>query len=123
MELSQLTPKLTVCPQIMPQDVEALKARGFRAIICNRPDGEEPGQPDFEAIDSAAQAAGLVARYIPITGGMISDADVSDFGKALEDLPGPILAYCRSGRRSSILWSLVEEQNRLRVGEPRAGGF
>ncbi len=62
-------------------------------------------------IEAAAKAAGLKARYIPVVAGQISDEDVAAFGAALAELPGPVLAYCRSGARSTALWSLWVARN------------
>jgi sulfide:quinone oxidoreductase len=112
MDVKKISPAFSVSPQIAPDDVADLKAEGFRAIICNRPDGEGPDQPSFEEIEAAAKAAGLEARYVPVASGMVKDEDVAAFGAALEPLPSPVLAYCRSGTRSATLWSLKEAQSR-----------
>ncbi|MEH6647040.1 beta-lactamase hydrolase domain-containing protein [Sulfitobacter sp.] len=88
MELKRISPELTVSPQISASDVETLKAEGFRSIICNRPDGEGADQPSFEEIRSAAE-----------------------FATALQKLPGPVFAYCRSGTRSATMWSLAKAQS------------
>ena len=89
-----------------------IRDAGFRAIICNRPDGEGPDQPTFVEIEAAARQAGLEARYLPVTAGLVQDADADTFGQALMELPGPVLAYCRSGTRSATLWSLSEAGRR-----------
>ncbi|QFS84023.1 Beta-lactamase hydrolase-like protein [Roseivivax sp. THAF40] len=112
MELKTISPKVTVSPQITPEDIPAIAAQGFRAIICNRPDGEGADQPSFEEIEAAAKAAGIEARYVPVQSGMVSDADVADFGAALNDLQRPVLAYCRTGTRSATLWSFHESKKR-----------
>ncbi|THH36849.1 TIGR01244 family phosphatase [Aliishimia ponticola] len=112
MDIKQITPELAVSPQISPDDVADLKAQGFRSIICNRPDGEGADQPSFEEIETAAKAAGIEARYIPIVAGMVQDDDADAFGKAMAELPGPVFAYCRSGTRSATLWSLSEAGKR-----------
>ena len=106
MELNQINKRLTVSPQITVDDVKAIADAGFRAIICNRPDGEGPDQPTFEEIDAAAQAAGLKTVYMPVTSGKVRDEDAADFGEAMDTLPGPVFAYCRTGTRSATLWSL-----------------
>ncbi len=107
MELHKITDDLTVSGQIDPDEIPLLAAQGIRAIICNRPDGEAEGQPPFDAIEQAASAAGMKVAHIPVSG-PIADADAAAFGKALAELPKPILAYCRSGTRSIMLWSLSE---------------
>ncbi|MET4129811.1 TIGR01244 family sulfur transferase [Roseovarius sp. MBR-6] len=112
MDIKTITDALSVSPQIAPGDLAAIKAAGFRAVICNRPDGEGADQPNFEEIEAAAHAEGLEARYLPITAGMVRDQDAGDFGRALRELPGPVLAYCRTGTRSATLWSLSEATRR-----------
>ncbi len=112
MELNKISPKLTVSPQISVDDMATLKAEGFKAIICNRPNGEGADQPAFEEIEAAARKHGIEARYVPVVGGKVSDQDVEDFGDALRELPRPVLAYCRSGTRSATLWSLWEAKKR-----------
>ena len=108
MDPRTLSPQFAVSPQITPQDIPALKAQGYRAIIANRPDGEGADQPTFAEIEAAAHAAGMQARYIPISGGMVGDDDVEAFRSALRAMPGPVLAYCRSETRSATLWALAQ---------------
>ena len=112
MDIKPLAAGLSVSEQIVPADMQAIKDAGFRAIICNRPDGEGADQPTFDEIAAAAKKAGLVARYIPIVSGKVSDADADAFDTAMAELPGPILAYCRSGTRSATLWSLAQATKR-----------
>lgn len=112
MELRKISPKFTVSPQISVEDIPAIAAEGFQAIICNRPDGEGADQPSFEEIEAAAKAAGLQARYVPVQSGMVRDEDVEAFGDALADLQRPLLAYCRTGTRSATLWSFHEAKKR-----------
>jgi sulfide:quinone oxidoreductase len=107
MEFKTITDAITVSPQVCPDDLTAIKDAGYRAVICNRPDGEAADQPTFEEIEAAAKKVGLEARYLPIVAGKVSDADAEDFGTALTELPGPVLAYCRTGTRSATLWSLA----------------
>lgn len=108
MEPKTISARLSVSPQIFPSDIEALKAQGFRSIISNRPDGEGADQPSFSEIAKVAEELGIEARHIPVSGGLVSDEDAAAFGKALDDLPGPTLAYCRTGTRSATLWSLSQ---------------
>lgn len=107
MDIKAIDKTVSVASQITPDDVLALKEQGFRAIICNRPDGEAGDQPTFEDIKRAAVKHGLEARYIPIVGANMREADARAFEAELRDLPGPVLAYCRSGTRSAMLWSLA----------------
>jgi len=103
-----ITPTLSVSEQILPTQMADLAAAGFRAIICNRPDGEGADQPAFAEIAAVAKAAGLEAAYLPITAGKVGDDDAAAFGALMENLPKPILAFCRTGTRSATLWSLAE---------------
>ena len=126
MELKKISPKFTVSPQIAPSDMAAIKAAGFRAIICNRPDGEGADQPSFQEIEAAAKAEGLEARYVPVKSGMVMDADVGTFGAALAQVQRPVLAYCRTGTRSTTLWSLHEAKKRPIaeiLGMTKAAGY
>jgi len=105
-DLKKITDELTVSPQILPAELKALADLGFRSVICNRPDGEAADQPTFDEIAAAAKKAKIEVRNIPIVAGKVGDADAAAFGAALKELPGPTLAYCRTGTRSATLWSL-----------------
>lgn len=111
MNSKKLTDDLSVAGQIQPSDMADVKRQGFGAIIVNRPDGEGAGQPSFAAIRAAAEEAGLAARYIPVGGG-ISLEQVEAFADALDELPGPVLAFCKSGMRSEALWQGVQQLRR-----------
>jgi sulfide:quinone oxidoreductase len=112
MELHELTSDLAVAGQIGPADIPVLAAKGIRAIICNRPDGEAPEQPSYREIERAAAALGIEIVYQPVQSGAMGDGDVQAFEKALNTLPKPALAYCRSGTRCAALWSLSEVRRR-----------
>jgi sulfide:quinone oxidoreductase len=108
-----MTPKtidltLSVSEQINADDIAAIAASGFKSIICNRPDGEGADQPVFAEIEAAAKSAGLIAAYQPIVSGKVGDEDALAFGKLMDALPKPVFAYCRTGTRSTTLWSLSE---------------
>ena len=105
-QAKRLTDRLSVTPQPGLADVKALAEAGFRSIIGNRPDGEEPGQPNWSAIERAAHEAGMEARHIPVVPGAIGDEDAAAFAAALDELPGPVIAFCRTGTRSATLWAL-----------------
>ena len=86
----------------------AIKAAGFKSIICNRPDNEQPGQPSAAEIRRAAEAAGLSFRHVPIISGQPATGDdVAAMAQALDELEGPVFAYCRSGTRSTNLFAAV----------------
>ncbi len=99
---------LAVSPQIQPEDFTALAAAGYRTVINNRPDGEEMAQ--LSAAEGAALAAraGLTYVYLPVTMANLSPETIATFKAALESQPGPILAHCKSGTRSTILWALSQ---------------
>lgn len=99
---------ILVSPQIAPEDLGTVADLGVRLVINNRPDDEEPGQPAGAAIAEAAEAAGLAYVAIPVTGAGFSHAQVDAMAAALEQAEGPVLAYCRSGTRSTYLWALAE---------------
>lgn len=107
MDLRKLTDAYSVSPQIAPQDVPAIAEAGYRAVMCNRPDGEEYGQPEYDAVARAAAEAGLEVRWVPIVSGQVTQADLDAFRAALDELPGPLLAYCRTGTRCTMLWTIA----------------
>ncbi|MEZ5739641.1 MAG: TIGR01244 family sulfur transferase [Burkholderiaceae bacterium] len=108
MELKQLTPDLKVAGQLRPEDMAAVAASGVRSLICNRPDGEAADQPATAAIIEAAEKQGLRFRDIPFTAGRQTPQDVAAFAAALDELPKPVLAYCRSGMRSTTIWAMSQ---------------
>jgi sulfide:quinone oxidoreductase len=93
-------------------DIEELAAVGVRTIINNRPDGEDPGQLPAADARRIAEAHGIAYHHIPITAATLSRADVDAFAAALQDAPAPVVAHCRSGTRSTLLWALT----RMREG-------
>lgn len=102
---TKINDQLTVSVQIGLADVAEIAAQGFASIINNRPDGEEPGQPDHETIAAEARKRGLKYHYIPVVTGNITRNDVVQFQNAvLRD--GPAFAHCRSGTRCYLLWGL-----------------
>ena len=107
MELKKLTDTFAVSPQIRVADLAALREMGFRAVICNRSDGEGVDQPTFTEIEQAARQLGMEAHYLPVESGKVSDQDAELFRSYLDTLPRPLLAYCRSGMRSATLWALA----------------
>ena len=108
MDLRKLSDDITVAPQIAIEELADAASLGFKTIICNRPDGEEPGQPVAEDMADAAADSGMTFAHQPVISGHLSFEDVDQFGKLLQDLPKPILAYCRSGTRCSTLWALSQ---------------
>ena len=111
-QLVSLRPGLSVTGGLHRPDIEALARLGVRTIINNRPDGEDQGQLSAAEARRLAEAHGLVYHHIPITAATLSRADVDAFAAALRDAPTPVVAHCRTGTRSTLLWALV----RMREG-------
>ena len=116
MSFRALDHSFLVSPQIRPGDVAAAAAAGVTAIVNNRPDGEEPGQPAGADIEIAARSAGLSYHHIPFTGPPAPD-EVDRLRAILDGADGTLLAFCKSGTRSTWLWALAE---RRRGGDPDA---
>ncbi|TIN19943.1 MAG: TIGR01244 family phosphatase [Mesorhizobium sp.] len=109
MEYREISEDYSVSGQIQPEDVAAIKEAGFKSVICNRPDDEQPGQPSADTVKAAVEAAGLAFRYIPVISGQITGENVEDQGEALDELDGPVFAYCRSGARCTNLYGLIQQ--------------
>lgn len=110
MEFRTITDDYAVSAQIDPQDMATIKAAGFRSILCHRPDGEQQGQPTAEDVRVAAEAAGLAFRHIPVVSGSITTQNITEMSAALQELEGPIFAYCRSGARSTNIFQLAKAE-------------
>src|ERR1700761_6506648 len=109
-EFRKVTDTFSVAPQIALDDVARAAAQGFKLIINNRPDGEAPDQPASAQVEAAARAAGLDYLYIPVSGGP-TPAQVEAERVALAAADGPVLAFCRSGTRSIVTWSIGQAQS------------
>jgi uncharacterized protein (TIGR01244 family) len=97
-------------PQISLAQVEIAVKEGFKAIICNRPDGEDSGQLDAAEIAAACASHDLSFTHIPVVGG-VSQGQIDAMAAALDAADGPVLAYCRSGTRSTNLWAMAQATN------------
>lgn len=121
--IKALDEKTFVSGQIQPADVAAIKSSGVSLIVCNRPDGEEPGQPTAAEVEEAATTEGIDFRLVPIVRG-IGPSDAEAMQEALEAATGKMLAYCRTGNRSTLAWAVarrgqgasVEELQRAATG-------
>jgi uncharacterized protein (TIGR01244 family) len=126
-DFRRVTDQLSVAPQISVEDVAEAARLGFKLIVNNRPDGEQPGQPTSAEIEAAARAAGLDYAHIPVVGGPTPD-QVEAERALLAEAKGPVLAFCRSGTRSIVTWSIGEAMTGARspgelVGLGRAAGY
>ncbi|MFW1677291.1 TIGR01244 family sulfur transferase [Pontibacter sp. JAM-7] len=108
MDVRQLTPFISVSPQLTSSDIGLVASQGFKAIICNRPANESEDQPDMAELQAAAELQGLAWHDLPVIAGNITDTDIQSFAQLLQNLRGPVLAFCRTGTRSSTLWALSE---------------
>ena len=106
MEFTTLTDRYAVAAQISVTDVKALTAAGFSTVICNRPDGEDPGQPSAADIAAACEAAGIEFHHIPVVSAPIDANDVAQQQRVVEAAKGLTLAYCRSGQRSAVIFQM-----------------
>ncbi len=104
-DIRQVTPDFAVAPQLQPADMADAAARGYRLVINNRPDGEDPSQPSSAQMEAAARTAGMDYAHIPVRGGPTPD-QVALNRQLIDDADGPVLAFCRSGARSIVTWSV-----------------
>lgn len=112
MEIRKIDQELAVAGQVQPADIPGIAQAGFRAIICNRPDGEGADQPVFEEMERLAREHGMEARYLPAESGKVTDEQGRQFGQLLAELPKPVLAFCRTGMRSTTMWALSQAGTR-----------
>jgi uncharacterized protein (TIGR01244 family) len=103
MNIREINDEYSVSPQITLDDLEKISELGFKSIVCHRPDDEDPGQPDFAQIAARAKELGIETAHIPVVGQPTGEA-VRAMVDALDELPKPMLGYCRSGNRSTIVY-------------------
>ena len=108
MDIKTLTPELSVAAQVGSADLPAVAQAGFRSVICNRPDGESSDQPNYSELEREAQVLGLQIRYLPAESGKVTDEQGAAFGRLMTQLPKPVLAFCRTGMRSTTMWALSQ---------------
>lgn len=126
MDIKPLDDRVSVSGQVAPGEIGEIAKRGFTTLICNRPDGEAPGQPRFDEIAAQARAAGIDPVFLPVTSATIGPAAAREFADAIDKSAGPVLAYCRTGTRCTALWTLSrlmegDPKDRLRESTARAG--
>lgn len=112
MNLKKLQDDFYVSEQITVEQVKALADQGFKTIICNRPDGENTDQPTFETIEQAAQAAGLACEWLPVTAPTLTNDSATAMGELVANSEKPVLAYCRTGTRCTVLWGLDQAMSK-----------
>jgi uncharacterized protein (TIGR01244 family) len=114
--LMELAPGLAAAGALSAADIDALAAYGVKTIINNRPDGEDPGQLPADDARRLCETHGVAYHHIPFVGPTLNPAHIDAFAAALKSAPGPVVAHCRSGTRSTLIWALT----RLREGEDPA---
>lgn len=126
MQVNKVSDRYSVAAQIRPEDVAALKEAGFGTVVCNRPDGEAGGQAPVAEIAAAAEAAGLVFAHNPIKSGAPTPEAVSRQRAICAGSDAPVFAYCATGTRSTILWTLANPEGLdadQRIGCAAAAGY
>ncbi len=111
MKTVSVSESFAVSPQIRLEDMRELADAGYRTVICNRPDGEEPNQLDVASMRDAAQATGLDFHHIPVSGGEFPLVAIKAFAKIRGEADGKVLAFCRTGTRSITLDALANIEN------------
>jgi len=108
LSVKKLSEQVSVSSQITGAELERIRALGFEAVINNRPDDEEEGQPESKDLETESKRLGLAYFSLPVVGGNITDQQIKDFDNIVESQKGSILAFCRTGTRCAMLWALVE---------------
>lgn len=118
MPFFRLADQLYIAPQINREDAAEAAKLGITTVICNRPDQEEPGQPTFAEITARLSEAGITeVKHQPLTAPQITEADALSFADTLAASKGPVLAYCRTGTRCSLLWAISRVHQGFGVAE------
>ena len=117
MDIRTVTPRYSVTPQIAPEDVGAIKAAGFTKVICNRPDAENPPELQAAAMEQAVKAEGLDFVSIPLTHQTMTPDNIALQEEAVASAEGPVLAYCASGTRCTVIWSLARAAEGMSADE------
>ncbi len=126
MDIRQITPTYFVAPQLDPADMPDVKAAGITTVICNRPDEEVPPAFQADALEAAAMAAGLDFVRLPLTHQTMTPTNVAAQMQHAADADGPVLAYCASGTRSTVVWCLGQAGEMATddiLDAARAGGY
>jgi len=105
MQIHELEHGFAIADAVAPADLDEIARRGFRTVICNRRPGEADDHPDDRQLRERAAELGLAWRCVPVTPGDYGEADIAAFSQALDELPAPILAFCKTGKRAVHLWA------------------
>lgn len=108
MLINEITPTYSVSAQISPEDFPTIAAAGFAAVICNRPDTENPPSLYASVMEQAALRAGLGFHVLPLTHQTMTPENIAKQFEIVEKSSGPVLAYCASGTRCSVIWALSQ---------------
>jgi uncharacterized protein (TIGR01244 family) len=114
--LMELAPGLTAAGALSREDIEVLAVSGVKTIINNRPDNEDPGQLPADEARALCAAHGIAYHHIPFVAATLTKADIDAFEKVLASEAQPMVAHCRSGTRSTMIWALT----RMRQGDDPA---
>lgn len=110
MDIKPISPAFSTTGQLQAEDLAEVAARGFRTVVCNRPDGEAPGQPSSLLMAAEAARIGLNFEYIPVEPGKFETSDARRLDRVLRETKGPVLGYCRTGARAEKLWQLAQDR-------------
>lgn len=112
LQIQHLTPRFAVTAALTEDDFAAIARAGFKAIVSNLPDEEYEGQLAAHREANLAWRAGLKFRHVPTSKhDVLTDAVVEGMADALAGLEGPVLAHCRSGTRSAIVWAAASARS------------
>jgi len=109
MQIRHLSSGFAVSPQLQRGELTEAASRGFRAIVCNRPDGEAADQPGWTEMAAEAEQLGLAFACVPVAPGQLTDSQALQFASFLKTHKSPVLGYCRTGARSEMLWQRASQ--------------
>jgi uncharacterized protein (TIGR01244 family) len=108
MDIRPIDDEYSVSGQISVDELDQIKAMGFKSIVCHRPDGESPDQTAFADIEARAKALGLEIAHVPVGPMGVTEEAVQGMVDALDEFPRPMLGYCRSGARSTAIYQKTQ---------------
>lgn len=113
-DMNNLNHDVTFSPQINPEQIQAIADKGFKTVVCNRPDNEEPMQPTMDDIAKACESVRLAFKAVPYSGGSLTQEDVEEFAAFFNTAEQPVYMYCRSGNRSNLIYQAAIQMNLLK---------